>query len=250
MQRSFRLAVLVLLVIAGLILGQYLLANYDLKPQAVRGYLLSFGPSAPLVYMVVYTVRPLIFFPASILSIAGGLVFGPLFGTVYTVIGASLGAFLSFGIARLLGRDFVKPLLKGKLQQCDAFAERNSFSVVLFMRLLPIFPFDMVNYGAGLCGVKPVSYVVATVLGIIPSHGAKVYCSGCDSIHRSRAWSSPRPALSCEAEGTPKRERWCGVSLREKYEVHLPSGRLSGRAAYRSSPRARRWAVPALLFFP
>lgn len=175
MQRSFRLAVLVLLVIAGLILGQYLLANYDLKPQAVRGYLLSFGPSAPLVYMVVYTVRPLIFFPASILSIAGGLVFGPLFGTVYTVIGASLGAFLSFGIARLLGRDFVKPLLKGKLQQCDAFAERNSFSVVLFMRLLPIFPFDMVNYGAGLCGVKPVSYVVATVLGIIPGTFAYVY---------------------------------------------------------------------------
>lgn len=175
MQRSFRLAVLVLLVIAGLILGQYLLANYDLKPQAVRGYLLSFGPSAPLVYMVVYTVRPLIFFPASILSIAGGLVFGPLFGTVYTVIGASLGAFLSFGIARLLGRDFVKPLLKGKLQQCDAFAERNSFSVVLFMRLLPIFPFDMVNYGAGLCGVKPVGYVVATVIGIIPGTFAYVY---------------------------------------------------------------------------
>jgi uncharacterized membrane protein YdjX (TVP38/TMEM64 family) len=175
MQRSFKLAILVFLVIAGVVLGRYLLTNYDVNPQAIRGYLLSFGPWAPLVYIIVYTFRPLIFFPASILSIAGGLVFGPLFGTIYTVIGASLGALLSFAIARLLGRDFVKPLLKGKLGQCDAFAERNSFSVVLFMRLLPIFPFDMVNYGAGLCGVRPAGYTMATVVGIIPGTFAYVY---------------------------------------------------------------------------
>ena len=175
MQRFLKLSLLVLLILLGLFLGRYLLTNYGLNPQAIRDHLLSFGPWAPLVYIIVYTFRPLIFFPASILSIAGGLVFGPLFGTIYTVIGASLGALLSFGIARLLGRDFVKPLLKGKFGQCDAFAERNSFSVVLFMRLLPIFPFDMVNYGAGLCGVKPVGYIMATIVGIIPGTFAYVY---------------------------------------------------------------------------
>lgn len=175
MQRFLKLSLLVLLVLLGLFLGRYLLTNYGLNPQAIRDYLLSFGPWALLVYIIVYTFRPLIFFPASILSIAGGLVFGPLFGTIYTVIGASLGALLSFGIARFLGRDFVKPLLKGKLGQCDAFAERNSFSVVLFMRLLPIFPFDMISYGAGLCGVKPVAYIMATIVGIIPGTFAYVY---------------------------------------------------------------------------
>lgn len=175
MQRFLKPILLVLLVIGGLLLGWYLFATYDLRPEAIRNYLLSFGPWAPLVYIIVYTIRPLIFFPASVLSIAGGLVFGPLFGTIYTVIGASLGAVLSFAIARLLGRDFVKPLLKGKLQKCDAFTERNSFSVVLFMRLLPIFPFDMVNYGAGLCGVKTGSYTVATAVGIIPGTFAYVY---------------------------------------------------------------------------
>ncbi|MBI4487580.1 MAG: TVP38/TMEM64 family protein [Deltaproteobacteria bacterium] len=175
MPRFLKLILLVLLVLLGLFLGRYLLTHYDLAPQAIRNYLLSFGPWAPLVYIIVYMIRPLVFFPASILSIAGGLVFGPLFGTIYTVIGASLGALLSFGIARFLGRDFVKPLFKGRLQQCDAFAERNSFSVVLFMRLLPIFPFDMVNYGAGLCGVKPGGYIMATVVGIIPGTFAYVY---------------------------------------------------------------------------
>lgn len=175
MQRFLKPILLVLLVIGGLLLGWYLFATYDLRPEAIRNYLLSFGPWAPVVYIIGYMIRPLVFFPASILSIAGGLVFGPLFGTIYTVIGASLGALLSFGIARILGRDFVKPLLKGQLQRCDAFAERNSFSAVLFMRLLPIFPFDMVNYGAGLCGVNPAGYTMATVIGIIPGTFAYVY---------------------------------------------------------------------------
>ncbi len=136
---------------------------------------MSFGSWASFLYIIGYTVGPLIFFPASILSIAGGLVFGPLFGTIYTVIGASLGAALSFAIARLLGRDFVKPFLKGKIARCDAFIEGHTFAVIFFMRLVPIFPFDIANYAAGVCGVKTSSYIIATVAGIIPGSFAFVY---------------------------------------------------------------------------
>ncbi len=175
MQRFLKVILLALLVIVGATVGWYIVTRYDIRPEAIHDHLLSFGPWAPLVYMTVYTIRPLLFFPASILSIAGGLVFGPLFGTIYTVIGASLGAILGFAISRLLGRDFVRPLLKGRLKQCDAFAERQSFPVILFMRLVPIIPFDLVNYGAGICGVKTIGYIFATVVGIIPGTFAYVY---------------------------------------------------------------------------
>lgn len=175
MRQTLKLILLFLLIIGGLFGGWYLFHNYDLRPETIRDYLLSFGSWAPLVFIIGYTIGSVTLMPAAILSITGGLVFGPLFGTIYTVIGASLGAILSFGIARFLGRGFVQPLLKGKLGQCDAFIGRHSFIIILFMRLVPIFPFDIVNYGAGVCGIKTGSYIVATVVGIIPGTFAYVY---------------------------------------------------------------------------
>ncbi len=175
MRQSLKPILLAFLIIGGLFGGWYLVHNDSLRPEAIRDYLRSFGSWAPLVFIIGYIIGSVTLMPAAILSITGGLVFGPLFGTVYTVIGASLGAVLSFGIARLLGRGFVQPFLKGKLGQCDAFIGRHSFPIILFMRLVPIFPFDMVNYGAGVCGIKTGSYIVATVVGIVPGSFAYVY---------------------------------------------------------------------------
>ncbi|MGA9288427.1 MAG: TVP38/TMEM64 family protein, partial [Anaerobacillus sp.] len=73
----------------GIIAGVVLLISFsrtylDFRVEEIRDWILSFGILAPIVYMIIYTIRPLIFFPASVLSIAGGLAFGALFGTIYT----------------------------------------------------------------------------------------------------------------------------------------------------------------------
>jgi uncharacterized membrane protein YdjX (TVP38/TMEM64 family) len=104
----------------------------------------------------------------------GGYVFGSFWGTIYDVIGAGAGALLSFIIARKWGSSGVRRLIKGKkLQSFDDKAEKSGILVVLYMRLMPFFPFDGVSYGAGLSKIRFWDYTWATFIGIIP--GAIVY---------------------------------------------------------------------------
>ncbi|MBN8207816.1 TVP38/TMEM64 family protein [Bacillus sp. NTK071] len=140
----------------------------DFRVEEIRDWILSFGILAPIVYMVIYTIRPLIFFPASVLSIAGGLAFGSLFGTIYTVIGATGGAVLSFIVARKLGKTIAKKDWQGKGRKLQEQLEKNGFFYVLFFRFVPLFNFDLISYSAGLSKIKFTSFFLGTLIGIIP----------------------------------------------------------------------------------
>jgi uncharacterized membrane protein YdjX (TVP38/TMEM64 family) len=154
-------------------------ANLDIP--ALSNWVRSLGFLGVLVYMLSYTVRPLIFFPAAPLTLFGGYTFGAFNGTLYDVIGAGTGALLAFWIARKFGRGSVEKLLSGKkLQSFDERVGDNGFLVILYMRLFP-FPFDGVNYGAGLSKIRARDYIPATYLGIIP--GAFVYNYVGQSLH-------------------------------------------------------------------
>lgn len=118
---------------------------------------------APLIYIILYTIRPLTFFPATALTILSGVFFG-LWGIIYTIIGANISASLAY----LVGRYFSSanatptPFFKGKL----GILKDNPFLTILTMHLAFI-PFDVVNYGAGLLRVPFVPYVNATFLGTL-----------------------------------------------------------------------------------
>lgn len=141
--------------------------------ESVKHFILSFGPLAPIVYIIMFTLVPLTLFPDAILAIASGTIFGLFWGTVYTMIGAACGATLSFYIARFLGRDFVMHLIKHKAEWFEAGVERRGFLIVLIMRLVPLIPFDVISYGAGLSKIKFTDFLMGTLLGIIP--GVLVY---------------------------------------------------------------------------
>lgn len=127
------------------------------------------GAIAPLIYVLAYTVRPLVLFPASLLSIAGGLVFGPLWGTVWTVVGASSGALVAFVSARWLFRFWnrASPRHSG-WETIQKEIANKGFVWILIVRLVPLVPFDVVSYGAGLSRVSIHAFFWATVLGILP----------------------------------------------------------------------------------
>lgn len=130
----------------------------------LRDYINSCGISGPIVYMIMFSLIP----SGSIIAIAGGMVFGMYFGSLYTIIGAILGATVAFYISRLLGRGFVEKLIGGKIQQIDEGIEKGGFIIVLILRLIPIIPFNVISYGAGLTRIKYWDYILSTMIGIIP----------------------------------------------------------------------------------
>lgn len=180
-KNRFKIVILFLLFISGFFILQY----FDLTrftPEKIRQFILSFGWWAPILYIFLYAIRPLFFFPAVILTLTGGLTFGPWWGTLYDLIGASLGAYLAFGISRYLGRETIQKLLKNRLKNLDDYSGRYGFRTILFLRLVPLIPFDVVNYSAGLTQIRFRDYALATTIGIIP--GAFAYNYLGSSLHQ------------------------------------------------------------------
>ncbi|WP_138205579.1 TVP38/TMEM64 family protein [Haloimpatiens lingqiaonensis] len=145
----------------------------NFSPKELKEYLGNYGIWASVVYIIMFTLVPLTLFPDSVLAIGGGLAFGLIKGSIYTLIGAVLGGTLSFYIARFLGRDFVKKLTSHKLAHFEKSLEKNGFVVVLLLRMIPLFPFDIVSYSAGCSNIRYKDFIFATLIGTIP--GIVVY---------------------------------------------------------------------------
>jgi len=151
-------------------------------PQSMKNYICSFGALAPVMYIFMFTVVPLTLFPDAILAVASGLIFGVWFGTIYTVIGAACGGTLSFFLSRLYGRGIVEKLAKGKIKWFDEGVEKRGFIFILILRFIPLIPFDVISYGAGLSKIKYKDFLLSTVIGVIP--GVWVYTNlGDKSAH-------------------------------------------------------------------
>lgn len=167
-----------LLVLAAIAAAIFLIFQFtplslsDFTPTNVKNFILQFGVWSPIVFIVIYALRgAVLVIPVGIMSLAGGLAFGQWFGTIYILIGATLGASLSFMIARYFGRQFIETfswLHKGKIKQFDEGIEKNGFRMMLFMRLIPLFQYDAVNFGSGLSKIKFRDYVLATFIGMAP----------------------------------------------------------------------------------
>lgn len=171
MSEKLKFAFLILIVVLIIFLVRYLGIESFLSPNALKEKVLSYGAVAPLVFVVIYAVATIFFLPGTPITIAGGLIFGKLGGTALTVIGATIGAVIAFLVSRALGEKFVESLLKGKynkLYEYDKKIEKNGFLVVLFLRLIPLFPFNGLNFALGLTKVRKRDYIMGTAIGIIP----------------------------------------------------------------------------------
>ncbi len=134
----------------------------------------GFGVWGPVIYIVIYIIRPIILFPAAILSAAAGVIWG-VEGLIYLLIAANLSAVGEFLAARHFAREPVERFLKGKLRNFDEALEKRGFITVLLIRLIPNIPWDFQNLGLGLTKVKFRDYFWATFLGIMPGSFALVY---------------------------------------------------------------------------
>lgn len=127
------------------------------------------GPWAPLILMGLMVLAVVIGpIPTVPISIASGVVFGALPGFLYAMVGALCGAAISFWIARIIGQPFMQRFFKGHIAFCETCSTRLLFWVVLGARLVPVVSFALVSYGAGLTAIRPLAFLLATAIGMVP----------------------------------------------------------------------------------
>ncbi len=135
----------------------------------------------PAVFILIYGIGCVIALPGSLLTLTGGAVFGVFWGTVYNVLAANFGASLAFFAARYLGRDFIQGILKsGKLADFDKGIQSSGFKTIFRLRLIPVVPFNGLNFGAGLSSVKYRDYFLGSFLGMLP--GTFIYTYFADAL--------------------------------------------------------------------
>ena len=132
------------------------------------------GLFGALGFAVVYALLSLLPLPAAVFTLAAGAVFGLARGLPIVLLGATLGAVAAFYLGRVLGRDAVQHFTGARLQTLDSYLARRGFWAVLAARLVPIVPFTALNYLSGLTAVRASSYLVATMVGILPGTTAYV----------------------------------------------------------------------------
>jgi uncharacterized membrane protein YdjX (TVP38/TMEM64 family) len=160
---------------------------------AVKDFVRTSHPlAARLLYVAIYIVGTVVLLPGLLLSFIGANLFGVWEGTLWTWIGAVIGATLAFFVAKSLGRESVDRLVGGRLKALDDRLREHGFSGLLLIRLLPIFPFNGVNFGCGLTSIRPRDYIAATAIGILP--GTFIYqylfaTLGDKVLHEGFAWS-------------------------------------------------------------
>lgn len=153
------------------------------------------GLMAPLAFVVLYATLTVLLVPGSIGSIAAGAVFGPLWGSVLTVLGATAGATAAFVVARRAGRARIAPRLGPKGRRVDRWLADNALLAMLAVRLVPLVPFNIANYAAGISPIGLRTYVVTTAVGIVPGTVAFVVLGSSASRPGSPAFLASLGAL-------------------------------------------------------
>lgn len=145
--------------------------------QRVLAWIEALGAWAPVAYILFYAVACVFWIPGSLLTLGGGFLFGIGGGLVYVTLGATLGATLAFLAGRYLFRQWVTERLGHnlKFQALDEAVGREGWKMVLLVRLCPLFPFPVTNYGFGITRISLKEYVLATCVGMLPAMVVLVY---------------------------------------------------------------------------
>jgi uncharacterized membrane protein YdjX (TVP38/TMEM64 family) len=163
-------AVILVLLLAGVGVIVWYNAPPELfSPDWITEFLQQAGWLAPLVYMFLRVIAVVVtVVPNAPLDIAGGLLFGPFWGTVYALLGSEAGAIACFLIARHMGREAITRLLHRDITFSNRIARRQLAYIVLIARLEPVFSFALVSYGAGLTMMTLRSFALSTLIGMTP----------------------------------------------------------------------------------
>jgi uncharacterized membrane protein YdjX (TVP38/TMEM64 family)/rhodanese-related sulfurtransferase len=159
-------------VVAVAILAAYL-NREALDAAGLDLWLRQAGAWGPALYMGVYVLATVHFLPGAVLTLAGGALFGPIWGTFYSLGGATIGATAAFAIARYVAADWVARRAGPRARRLIDGVEKEGWRFVAFVRLVPLLPFNLLNYALGLTRIRLVHYALASYIFMLP--GALAY---------------------------------------------------------------------------
>jgi uncharacterized membrane protein YdjX (TVP38/TMEM64 family) len=139
--------------------------NFD----ALQVRIASLGAWASVGFVLLYAVASVVMIPGGFFDVAGGVLFGPIWGTVLNLAGAALGAAVSFLIARYIAGDWVERRAGPRVRRVVRSVETDGWQFVAFLRLVPVFPYPVANYLLGLTRIPFLHYMLATVVFMLPS---------------------------------------------------------------------------------
>jgi len=158
------LLTLVCIVATGL--AVYLLGGID--QAQLQQWLKQGGIWTPVIYIALYTLATILVLPSTVLNLTGGAIFGPWLGTLWASIAAVIAAVVAFTFTRTVGRDLVAEKLATRWQSMDAEVRQGGLFYMFAIRLLPIIPYGLVNFAAGLTSIRFQDYLLGTILGTVP----------------------------------------------------------------------------------
>lgn len=141
------------------------------NPDDVKSFIRSFGAAAPIAFIIICILKPVIFFLPSLgLTIVAGTLFGPWYGAIYVAIGGAGSTVVGFYMTRWFGRKWIEQFLKGRerMLKVDENMEKAGFKTTLMFRLFSL-PWDMVSYSAGLSRVKFMDFYIASLIALVPT---------------------------------------------------------------------------------
>lgn len=144
----------------------YLLGG--ISPDLIQSWLQAGGIWSPIIYIVIYVIATILILPSTALNLTGGAIFGPWMGTVWTSIAAIIAAIAAFIFARTVGYEIVAQKLAGRWQAIDAEVKQGAIFYMFAIRLMPILPYGLVNFAAGLTSISFKDYLIGTSLGTVP----------------------------------------------------------------------------------
>ena len=195
-----RNSIIKILVAVGIVaIVYFVLTHYGITDEIrlenvpkIKTWVASFGAIAPLVYIGLYLVSTVFFLPGSPVTVLAGFVFGPLWGVFYASIASIISVSVAFLIARYVARDLVEGWVKDNAQfrKIDEQVEEQGWRILMFTRLVPIFPFNLQNYAYGLTSIRFPIYVLVSAVFMLPGTIVLVQLGGAFVSGEGNFWKT------------------------------------------------------------
>ena len=167
----------ILITVGGVAIVYLVLRSYGITDDIrlenvpkIKTWVASFGRTAPLIYIGLYLISTVFFLPGFPVTVLAGFVFGPLWGIFYASVASIISVSVAFFIARYVARDLVESWVKDNAQfrKIDEQVEEQGWRIVMFTRVVPIFPFNLQNYAYGLTSIRFSTYVLVSAIFMLP----------------------------------------------------------------------------------